>query len=853
MRVPLSWLKDFAPFDGDSAVLAATLDDLGLVVEGVEHIGQGLESIVVARVEEISAIKGADRIRRVVVDAGEGPVEVVCGAWNFAVGDLVPLAPVGAVLPGGMEIARRTMKGVVSNGMLCSAEELGLSDDHEGIMRLGDVDGAAPGRALADVLDIRPDVVFDVAVEANRPDAWSIAGVARDLAARLRLPFDIPVPTPVAVDGPTVEELTSVVVEDTELCPRFTARVLTGVVVGPSPPWLARRITLAGMRPINNVVDVSNYVMLELGQPNHPYDLDRLDGGGLLVRRAGPGESVTTLDGVERTLGTPGPGLGDDGRDCLICDARGVPVGIGGLMGGASSEIGSSTSRVLLETAYFLPMAIARTSKRLNLRTEASARFERGCDPAGIDRAADRFVELLVATGGPSVTVAPGVIDVTGDVPGPVVLSVRPAAVNRLLGTAFDGPEIAGLLAPLGMVAGPPPAGAAGPAGAAEADTLTVTVPTFRPDIRSGSFGEADITEEVARTYGYSRLPRKVPSWPQPGRLTTFQRERRLARDVLVGLGAEEAWTPSMVAAVDNARMGLDGPSVEVANPLVADERFLRRSILPGLLGALAYNGDRRQGDLRLFEVGNVFPFPDDGHAPLDERELLCAVFHDAGDDARTAVAAWWALADALRVDGVGQVAPSSVGQGIVGLHPTRSAWLVTTAGGGGPDGDAGLPGRMVEIGAVGEVDPEVATAFGVAGTAAGAVAAGAGPGPAHVGWLQVDLGLLLDPTVVARRDLQARPVSRYPSSDVDLAFVVDDLVPAAAVADVLAAAGGDRLESIELFDVYRGPSVGDGKRSLAFRLRFCALDHTLTDAEVGERRAACIAAAETAVGATLR
>ncbi len=332
MRVPLSWLRDFAPFVGEPADLAATLDDLGLVVEEMEVVGEGLGDVVVVRVEEISPIEGADRIRKVVVDDGNGPIDVVCGAWNFAEGDLVPLAPVGAVLPGGFEIGRRKMKGVFSNGMLCSGQELRLSEDHEGILRLNDVAGAVAGRPLTEVLGIEPDVIFDLSVEANRPDAWSMAGVARDLAARVGVPFSIPDGAAVrtAAVGEPIDTLTSVRVEDPELCPRFTARVITGIQLAPSPAWLACRLTLAGMRPINNVVDASNYVMLELGQPTHPYDLDRLGGHGLVIRRAQPGETLVTLDGVERTLGRPGPGLGDTGQDCLICDADGAPVGIGG-------------------------------------------------------------------------------------------------------------------------------------------------------------------------------------------------------------------------------------------------------------------------------------------------------------------------------------------------------------------------------------------------------------------------------------------------------------------------------------------------------------------------------------------
>ena len=828
MRAPLSWLRDFAPFGDDAVSLAATLDDLGLVVEGIERVGEGLEALVVARVEEITAIAGADRIRRVVVDAGGDPVEVVCGASNFAVGDLVPLAPVGAVLPGGMAIARRTMKGVVSEGMLCSGRELGLSEDQDGLLLVSRVEGAHPGLPLTEALGLVPDVVFDLAVEGNRPDAWCMAGVARDLAARLHLPFALPDPTPPPESGDGVGELASLAVEAQDLCPRMTVRVLTGVTVGASPRWLARRLTLAGMRPVNNVVDASNYVMLELGQPTHPYDLARLPGAGLAVRAAGRGEKVETLDGVVRTLGVPGPGLGDLGTDCVICDAEGAPVGIAGVMGGASSEITPATNAVLLETAYFAPMAIARTSRRLGLRTEASARFERGTDPWGIDRAADRFCEL-VAMSSPRAVLAPGTLDVRGDVPAPVRLAVDLGRLNALLGTGFSGGDVVDLLAPLGF-------GFDG-----DGPSTVVTVPTNRPDVRPEPYGFHDVVEEVARTYGYSRIPRRRPSWPQPGLLTSYQRERRVARDALVGLGASEAATSSLVAASDAARIGLDGAAVEVENPLVADEAFLRRSLLPGLLRSLAYNADRRQGAIRLFEVGTVFSPPGESGRTVErsgaggagstelpgEREMLAAVLAGPGDDGRAAVAAWRVLSEALRLAGVVLEAPSDRGvpAGVpAGLHPTRCARLVTAGG--------------VVVGTVGEVDPEVVSDFGA--------------GDRRIGWLEVDLGLLLDHEVVGRRSELARPVSRFPSSDVDLALVVGDEVPAGRVAGVLAAAGTELLESVELFDVFRGPSIGSGRRSLTFHLRFCALDRTLTDAEVGVLREACIAAAAE-LGATLR
>jgi phenylalanyl-tRNA synthetase beta chain len=842
VRAPLSWLRDFAQFPDDVGVLTAALDDLGLVVEGVERVFEGLEDVVVSRVTEITAIKGADRVRRVVVDAGDGrQLEIVCGATNFEVGDRVPLAPVGAVLPGGFEIGRRKVRGVESNGMLCSGRELHLSEDHDGLLVLGEETAADPGTPLTEALGLEQDTVFDITVEGNRPDAWSIAGIARDLAARLGLPFTLPEPPTPAPSGQPVGGAASAAVEDLDLCPRLTVAVLRDVVIAPSPPLIAHRLTLAGMRPINNVVDASNYVMLERGQPTHPYDLARLGGHGLIVRRAEPGETLETLDGVRRTLGQPGRSLGDTGEDCLICDGDNVAVGVAGIMGGASSEIGETTSEVLLEAAYFTPMVIARTSKRLGLRTEASARFERGCDPGGIDAAVNRFVQLL-AESVPGLTVCDGTLDVRGSVPEPFALTVPIARVQRQVGVALSGERIAALLDPIGFAT----------SGGGDGESLTVVVPTNRPDVRPAPYGIDDVIEEVARTFGYANIPRHTPTWPQPGHLTPLQRSRRLVKSVLCGAGATEGWTNTFVSEEAHERVGLTGPAVRVSNPLMAEEPYLRRSLMPGLLGALAYNAGRRQGAIRLYEVGVVFSHPGEGAPRVversgsggsqtavlpGERELLSAVFALDEDDARTAVAVWRVLADAFRVSGVRIVAPEG-GSFLPGLHPTRAAQLVAGA-------VAEADGRVV--GAVGEIDPDVATDFGLTHTS------GTGTVARRIGWLEVDLGLLFDDEVVARRAVVAAAVSRYPSSDIDLALVVDDAVPADVVADVLGAAGGDLVESVTLFDVFRGPRIGEGKRSLAFRLRFCALDRTLTDDEVGALRSQCIDAAVAQVGAVLR
>jgi phenylalanyl-tRNA synthetase beta chain len=781
MRVPLSWLTDFAPLAGSPAELAGALSGLGLVVEGMETVGEGLGDVIVARVLATRPHPNADKVQVVDVDAGDGEaLQIVCGAFNFAAGDVVPLAPVGARLPGGMQIGRRNVRGQWSNGMLCAGAELGLNSDGDGIMILDG--GLAPGMPLTDALGIVADVVFDLDVTPNRPDALCVAGVARDLAAHFRVPFAIPEPP--AVRGE--DGLVTVVVESLDLCPEFTATVLTGVTIGPSPDWMARRLTLAGMRPINNIVDVSNYVMLELGQPNHPYDLDRLPGGGLLVRRAREGETLVTLDEVERVL---------QGDDCLICDAESTPVGIGGIMGGASSEIGAGTTTVALEAAWFDPLSISRTSKRLGLRTEASVRFERGVDPEGVHRAVARFCQLAAEVAG--ATVAGSTVDVRGELPRPPRVVVRTSRVNAILGTDLSPGEVSGYLQPIGFRC----------VATGDGD-FRVDIPSWRLD----SDREIDVIEEVARHHGYTNIERTMPAIVQVGGLTPYQLDRRRAREILVGAGLSEAWATSFLAPEDLARAGLPTEAVEVENPLAAEESILRPSLLPGLLRAVAANAGHRRGDVGLFEIGHVFLVPPGGEQLPVEPEFLAVALGQR--DAQDAVRIWRTLTDGLRLADVSMEAAA-----VPGLHPTRSARLLA---------------RGRPVGAIGEVDLEVLAAHGIEG---------------RVGWLEVDLGALL---ASPRRPATYRRVSRFPSADIDLAFVVDDAVPAASVERTLSRAAGDLLERLELFDVFRGPQLA-GARSLAWRLRFSSLDHTLTEEELTALRLRCIEAVTTAHPARLR
>ena len=790
MKVLLSWLKEFAPdIDGDPAALGDVLSALGLTVEEMIVIGSVPDGVVLGRVLELRPHPDADRIQLVEVDDGSGTtLQVCCGAFNMAVGDLVPLARVGTVMPSGLEIARRKLRGQASEGMCCSEIELELGDDAEGIMILNDRVGASagPGMPLSEALGLEPDVLWDLDVGANRPDAMSVMGVARDLAAGLGVGFEPPDwSTPEA--GPGIAEVAAVEIVDPTLCGRFVGRVLRNTGAGPSPAWMANRLTALGMRPISSIVDISNYVMLELGQPSHTFDLGRVRGARIRVRRARDGETITTLDGAHRRLAT-GDGVIADGDDGVI--------GIAGVMGGASTEIGAGTTDVLVEMAWWDPPSISRTAKRLNLSSEASTRFRRGADWGyNVERCMNRFAWLAAQQGA---EVTPGLIDERGDLPDRRPLRVRTARVNSLLGTGLNADEMAGHLRSIGFGVDP-----------ADDTDLDVTIPTWRWDTET----ETDIAEEVARLYGYENIERTVPTANEAGGLSTYQKDRRLVREVLVGAGCYETQPMPFVAPGALAAVGLPEDGITLSNPVDDNESVLRTSLLPGQLRAVAYNQRHFNGDVRLFEIGHVYLPAPEGQLLPDEREFLAVAL--SGEEAPAAVAVLDLLAEALALPAV------ELREAVLpGMHPTRAAEVV-------------VAGRV--RGAVGEVDPEVLAACGVTG---------------RVAWLQLDLQEVLGGPRARRR---YRPVSKYPPSDVDLAFVVPDGVAAALVERALRASGGALLARLELFDAYRGTGVPDGSRSLAYRLRFQALDRTLTDAEVAEVRQRCIDETSRRTGATLR
>jgi phenylalanyl-tRNA synthetase beta chain len=689
--------------------------------------------------------------------------------------------------------------------MLCSARELGLGDDHRGI--LGLEAGTELGRDVREVLGL-DDVIFDLAITPNRPDAMCIVGVARELAAHFSLELHVPTPWPLA-DASVANDIT-VEIDDEARCPRYLGRVAR-VTMGESPAWMAQRLIKAGMRPISNVVDVTNYVLLERNQPLHAFDLAKLAGRGIVVRLADHGERITTLDGVERTL---------TGEDLLICDAERAPQAIAGIMGGSTSEVSDTTTEILLESAYFERMGIARSSKRLKLRSESSARFERGIDPDAIAVNAERAMELLVEVAGAQVA-----SDACDVYPAPVErprIRLRASRVNAVLGTDLDAEDVWDSLAPLGIElddATPDDGGD---------DVVVAVVPTFRPDLER----EIDLVEEVARRIGFDRIGRTLPdTHGQVGLLTPRQQERRAVADALVGFGLSEAITLSLVSPADLERAGapLDRV-VRATNPLRAEESVLRTAILPGLLRAVA--GNRAQGlaDVALFEMGRVF---------LTSQARRRAGDDPLPDEPEHVALAW---AGSIRRRPVEDDRPVDVYDAVDSVHVVLDVLGIADAA-LVPDRltgyRAGRAARVVvdgnDAGTVGEVAPEVLAALHLDGPVVAA---------------ELVLDTLLD---AARRDRTFRAPSRFPASNVDLAFVLPDTVAAADVLATFRAAVGDALEDARLFDVYTDESFGAGRRSLAFALRFRVSDRTLTDADVGALRQRAIDAVVSSHGAELR
>lgn len=795
MRVPLRWLEEFVAVDVPIERLAELLDLSGTKVEAVHKPSGSVGGVVVAEVLEIMPHPNADNLTLVDVRRDDDATQrVVCGAKNFAVGDKVALAQVGARLPE-MEITERKIRGQVSAGMLCSSSELGVSGHASGILLLPS--DAEPGTDVVSLLGL-DETVFELEITPNRPDCMSILGVAREVSAILG--NELKVPDPELQASGAIASPVKVEIEDPAGCPRYLARYVENVTLGPSPAWMSSRLLSVGVRPISNVVDATNYVLFELGQPLHAFDAAKVHGQHIIVRRARRGERLLTLDGQEREL---------HGDDVLITDKK-KGLALAGVMGGGDSEVSAETTAIIIESAHFDPASIAFTSRRHGLRTEASARFERGSDPEVVGLAAARAAGLIASLAGGRVSET-----VTDVYPRPIerrTIELRPQRVATVLGAGVATPQQVGYLTALGLGV------------TEERSILRVEVPTFRPDLAR----EIDLVEEVGRLAGFERLPATLP----PGRSGRLDREQlvdRGLRRLLADLGLHEAWTSSFMAPADLERLGIAAGDpaaalVRLSNPMTEDEPALRTTLLPGLLRGVAANDRQRAAGVALFEIARVYE-------PAGEELPHEAVVVGAVLAGARRVAGWdgleegWSFFDAKGIveaifSALGLVAPGFGQVNGLPFHPTRAA-AVTLQGG--------------TVGAVGELHPDVLRRF-------------------EIERRVVALELALAPLLAALpTKVKVGQLSRFPGNFVDIAVVVDADTPAEQPQKVIFEVGGAELASVRLFDIYEGDQVPEGKKSLAFALELRAVDRTLTDAEAAEVRDRIVAALSERLGAQLR
>lgn len=826
MKAPLSWIREYVdlPADVTLSVLTDKLTMLGLKLEAVTNPADAITGpLVLGRVLTIEKEpqKNGKVINWCTVDVGDAngtgdPQGIICGAHNFVEGDLVVVCLPGAVLPGDFVISERKTYGHLSAGMICSAAELGLGTDHDGIIVLP-AEAGAPGDNAFDVLGM-DDPVIEFEINPDRAYALSLRGIAREAALGFGLPFTDPAlrETPAANDAGY-----PVVVDDATGCPVFVARTVSGLDPdAATPAWMAARIQQAGMRPISLAVDVTNYVMLELGRPIHGYDADKL-AGPIRVRRARAGERLTTLDGTDRALST---------EDLVVTDDTGI-IGLGGVMGGETTEMSATTTRVLIEAAHWDATSMFRTGKRHKLTSEAGKRNERGVDPTICEVAADRVAELLAEHGGG--TIEPGVT-VVGTPPAPVTITIPVDLPARISGIDIAAETTVAHLEAVGCSV------------ALDGDSLTAVAPSWRPDMTD----PYDLVEEVVRIVGYDQVPSVLPPAP-PGRgRTEAQRLRRRVGLTLAGAGLVETISYPFVGEADWDRLDLPADddrrtALRVVNPLNNEEPLLATTLLPGLLKALARNVGRGNTDVALFETSLVFAPTGDERAPIlgvdrrptDEEwasiekavprqpmHLAIALTGHAED------AGWWgegraaSWSDAI---GVIRTLATELGVDLEVASTTREPWH---------------PGRCAElrigervVGHAGELHPRVCKAYGV---------------PSRSAVAEIDLDALLEHATAI---VTGPAFSSYPVAKEDVALVVDASVPAAAVEAALREGAGELLESIRLFDVYTGDQIGEGKKSLAYALRFRAPDRTLKEGEAAAARDAAVALAAERTGAVQR
>ncbi|PKQ28409.1 MAG: phenylalanine--tRNA ligase subunit beta [Candidatus Anoxymicrobium japonicum] len=799
MRVSLEWLKEYVDISMTAQELADALSMSGTAVDRVLTLDGGVTGVVVARVVEVKPHQNADNLRIAVVDDGTSVREIVCGAPNLEAGMMSPFAREGAMLPAvsTKPLRKARIRGVESDGMLLSAVELGISDERAGILELPP--DTPLGVDLSDILPLE-DVVLDLEITPNRPDCMSMTGVAREVSALTGAPIHMPVAGPrekVSKAG----EFATIIVEDTEGCPRYTAMAVTGVTIGPSPAWMQRRLMAAGVRPISNVVDVTNYVLLETGQPLHVFDLDLLSGKSIVVRRARPSEIMRTLDGVDRSL---------DDRSLVIADAD-KPVALAGIMGGEGSHVTDHSTNLLIESAHFDSTSILLTSRRLGIRTEASARFERGVDPSGTSFAAMRASRLIVELSGGRL--AEGEIDVYPAPVPPRKIFLRPGRVNSVLGTDIAASEMTKILKSLG-------------AGVEKGEALSVTVPTYRRDLER----EIDLIEEIARVCGYDRIRESLPVGG--GVKAGPTREQSLFStlvDTLVAQGLSQVVTYSFMNPGDLDSLEIPKSDerrrvVALLNPLAETGEVMRTTLVPGLLRVAAGNINRGKRDLSLFETGRAFIARGKDELPREIESialLLCGSADEAGWSRENRAFDFFDLKGVIENLGL------SLAVEKLEFDTGREPFLAA-----GRAASVMIDGNVA--GYIGQLHPRVAAAYDI-------------DGEFYIGEILTEI------FVESGMSRVYNPVGRYPGVKVDIAVVVEENLGARVVEESIRESGGTLLESVRLFDVYRGPQVAGGKKSLAYALEFGSSSGTLTDEQAHAELKEIIAGLEKNLGASIR
>jgi phenylalanyl-tRNA synthetase beta chain len=809
MKLPLSWLKEYVDFDLSPRELASLLTFSGTEVEGIRTIGGDYTGIVVGEVLSVERHPNADRLTVCQVNTGSETLTVVCGAPNVAAGIKVPLATLGATVPNGVKIKKAKVRGVESFGMLCAADELGLSEDHSGLMILPP--DTRPGTPFAEIAG-PPETVLELEVTPNRPDCLSVIGMAREVAALLGKPLKTPEPV-VRESLRAVESLASVTVEDAEGCPRYTGRVVEGVAIAPSPQWMQRRLSASGIRPINNIVDITNYVMLECGQPLHAFDYDLLDGRRIVVRRVKAGETMSTLDGSVREITT----------DMLVIADAKRPVAVAGVMGGAGSEILDNTRTVLLESAYFKTSDIRKTSKKLALSTDSSYRFERGVDIEKVEWASRRAAQLISELAGGSV--ARGVIDVYPSVPVKTRVPLRYERVRSLLGVAIADEMVRAIFQALGF-------------GIVSSDAVrcVVEIPAYRVDLAQ----EADLIEEVARIHGLDKIPSPSPvAKIIPGAEDAVTQSLLACRANLVGLGLSEIMNYSFLSGrlLDWVGHGDPARRVVLPNPISADHTVLRDSLIPQMIETLGRNRARQAREAALFEMGRVFfKDPEGRNGEVDRVCIgLMGPVGRAGmlktQPVKDEEMFQWikgVLESLCRAQHVPEINRGGLSRLDMELKPLSSSCFEEGCGvsiwiSGECCGTLGLVSERVR----GEwrlTDP--------------------------VGVLEIQVAPLIKQ---ALRIPVSRPVGAFPGVERDVAMVVEDGISHEAILKTIWNVAPPELVDIRLFDVYRGEGVGKGRRSVAYSLTYRSMEKTLTDEEANAFHDKVKAALRKDAGAEIR